>query len=206
MAGLHAPLPTLRRPPRGCLRTARGRCGSILLHRVGFSPTPRCRSPGGGADADAHLRPSTRVARPPLERGARSASPSPARTDVSGEPRNGQYTPHAQISLASLPTPGERGGTPPDTAYFRPAGAAMALRRPASHQAARKPLRPPLLTPKPSAATQPSIVATKVLSPPHRLVPARPCLHALSMVPSGPVSPPVVRSEFLSLPIPGTHG
>ena len=118
------------------------------------------------------LRPSTRVARPTLERGARSASPSPARTDVSGEPRNGQYTPHAQISLASLPTPGERGGTPPDTAYFRLAGAVMALRRPASHQAARKPLRPPLLTPKPSAATQPSIVATKVLSPPHRLVPA----------------------------------
>ena len=33
MAGLHVPLPTLRRHPRGCLRTARGRCGSLLLHR-----------------------------------------------------------------------------------------------------------------------------------------------------------------------------
>lgn len=27
MAGLHVPLPTLRRHPRGCLRTAWGRCG-----------------------------------------------------------------------------------------------------------------------------------------------------------------------------------
>ena len=33
MAGLHVPLPTLRRHPHGCLRTARGRCGSLLLHR-----------------------------------------------------------------------------------------------------------------------------------------------------------------------------
>jgi len=36
MAGLHVPLPTLRRHPRGCLRTAWGRCGSLLLHRVGL--------------------------------------------------------------------------------------------------------------------------------------------------------------------------
>jgi hypothetical protein len=33
MAGLHVPLPTLRRHPRGCLRTAWGRCGSLFLHR-----------------------------------------------------------------------------------------------------------------------------------------------------------------------------
>ena len=41
MAGVHVPLPTLRRHPRGCLRTARGRCGCRvevpvtrhLLHR-----------------------------------------------------------------------------------------------------------------------------------------------------------------------------
>ena len=37
MAGLCAPLPTLRRHPRGRLRTARGRCGSLFLHRRGLT-------------------------------------------------------------------------------------------------------------------------------------------------------------------------
>ena len=46
MAGLCAPLPTLRRRPHGRLRTARGQCGSLLLHCVGLAPTTRCRSPG----------------------------------------------------------------------------------------------------------------------------------------------------------------
>jgi len=46
MAGLYAPLPTLRRYPRGSLRTARGRCGSLILHRNGLSPLTPCRSPG----------------------------------------------------------------------------------------------------------------------------------------------------------------
>ena len=46
MAGLYAPLPTLRRRPRGRLRTARGRCGSLLLHRSGLPPHTPCRSPG----------------------------------------------------------------------------------------------------------------------------------------------------------------
>jgi hypothetical protein len=46
MAGLCAPLPTLRRHPRGRLRTARGRCGSLLLHRSGLPPLTPCRSPG----------------------------------------------------------------------------------------------------------------------------------------------------------------
>jgi len=44
MAGLHDPLPTLRRYPRGCRRTARGRCGSLFLHRI--SPPTPCQSPG----------------------------------------------------------------------------------------------------------------------------------------------------------------
>jgi hypothetical protein len=38
MAGLHVPLPTLRRHPGGCLRTARGRCGSLFPHRSGLAP------------------------------------------------------------------------------------------------------------------------------------------------------------------------
>jgi len=46
MAGLHVPLPTLRRRPHGRLRTAWGRCGSLLLHRSGLSPPTPYRSPG----------------------------------------------------------------------------------------------------------------------------------------------------------------
>src|SRR5438105_4658116 len=46
MAGLYAPLPMLRRRPRERLRTARGRCGLLLLHRSGLAPPTPCRSPG----------------------------------------------------------------------------------------------------------------------------------------------------------------
>src|SRR6185436_19813096 len=57
MAGLHAPLPTLRRHPRGRRRTARGRCGSLLLHRSGLAPPTPCRSPGALAGDDLALGP-----------------------------------------------------------------------------------------------------------------------------------------------------
>ena len=43
---LHVPLPTSRLPPHGDLRTARGRCGSLDLHRRGLSPPAPCQSPG----------------------------------------------------------------------------------------------------------------------------------------------------------------
>src|SRR5271165_4357968 len=43
MAGLCAPLPTLRRHPRGCQRTARGQCGLLLLHCSGLTPPTLCR-------------------------------------------------------------------------------------------------------------------------------------------------------------------
>src|SRR3954453_20725391 len=46
MAGLHDPLPTLRQYPHGDRRTARGRCGSLFLHRSGLSPPTSCQSPG----------------------------------------------------------------------------------------------------------------------------------------------------------------
>jgi transposase len=46
MAGLYAPLPTLRRRPRGRRRTDRGRRGLLLLHRSGLSPHTPCQSPG----------------------------------------------------------------------------------------------------------------------------------------------------------------
>jgi transposase len=46
MAGLCTPLPTLRRHPHGRLRTARGRCGSLILYRSGLPPPTPCRSPG----------------------------------------------------------------------------------------------------------------------------------------------------------------
>jgi hypothetical protein len=45
MAGLCPPLPTLRRRPYGRQRTARGRCGPLLLHRSGLAPPTPCRSP-----------------------------------------------------------------------------------------------------------------------------------------------------------------
>src|SRR3954453_17062657 len=44
MAGLHDPLPTLRRYPPGGRRPARGPCGSLFLHRI--SPPTPCQSPG----------------------------------------------------------------------------------------------------------------------------------------------------------------
>src|SRR4029077_9436330 len=46
MAGLYAPLTTLRSHPRGGLRTDRGRRGLLLLHRSGLSPHTPCQSPG----------------------------------------------------------------------------------------------------------------------------------------------------------------
>src|ERR1700756_4523754 len=46
MAGLHAPLSTLRRIPHGMLRMTRGRRGSLHLHRNGLAPSTPCRSPG----------------------------------------------------------------------------------------------------------------------------------------------------------------
>src|SRR5665647_78994 len=46
MAGLYAPLPTLRRRPRGRLRTDRGRRGLLLPHRSGLSPHTPCQFPG----------------------------------------------------------------------------------------------------------------------------------------------------------------
>src|SRR6266852_3978755 len=46
MAGLCAPLSTLRRYPHGHQRMTRGRCGSLLLHRDGLAPSTPCRSPG----------------------------------------------------------------------------------------------------------------------------------------------------------------
>src|SRR5712675_3470796 len=46
MAGLCAPLSTLRQYPHGYLRMTRRRCGSLLLHRDGLAPSTPCRSPG----------------------------------------------------------------------------------------------------------------------------------------------------------------
>src|ERR1700719_2436687 len=61
MAGLYAPLPTLRSHPRGGLRTDRGRRGLLLLHRSGLSPHTPCRSPGALTRVAART-----LARPPI--------------------------------------------------------------------------------------------------------------------------------------------
>ena len=66
MAGLCAPLPTLRRHPRGCPRTARGRCGSLLLHRSGLPPPTPCRFLPAHRSAKLMQRP-IRTRRPPNE-------------------------------------------------------------------------------------------------------------------------------------------
>src|SRR5271168_1249049 len=60
MAGLYAPLPTLRRRPRGRPRTDRGRRGLLLLHRSGLSPQTPCQSPGALTHVTAR-----RIAQPP---------------------------------------------------------------------------------------------------------------------------------------------
>ena len=93
MAGLHVPLPTLRRHPRGCLRTARGRRGLLLLHHSGLSPLPPYRSPGARPDVRGQpaLAPARDGAGPrlpaipgPAGRGDRRATyrrrPTPRRT------------------------------------------------------------------------------------------------------------------------------
>jgi hypothetical protein len=46
MAGLHAPLSTLRHTPHGVPRMTRGQCDSLGLHCIGLPPTTPCRSPG----------------------------------------------------------------------------------------------------------------------------------------------------------------
>ena len=46
MAGLYAPLSTLRGCPRGHPRMTRGQCGSLALHCSGLAPLTSCRSPG----------------------------------------------------------------------------------------------------------------------------------------------------------------
>ena len=46
MAGLYAPLSTLRPYPHGHRRMTRGQCGSLALHCRGLAPLTSCRSPG----------------------------------------------------------------------------------------------------------------------------------------------------------------
>src|SRR5260370_11119408 len=60
MAGLCAPLSTLRRIPRGQLRMTRVRCGSLLLHRKRLALSTPCRSPGASQMSSA-LPPRTDI-------------------------------------------------------------------------------------------------------------------------------------------------
>src|SRR6516162_7366904 len=76
MAGLYAPLPTLRSHPRGGLRTDRGRRGLLLLHRSGLSPHTPCRSPGA----------LTRVAACTLARSPYFVTRYPKASDISSPP------------------------------------------------------------------------------------------------------------------------
>src|SRR5262245_29218120 len=79
MAGLCAPLSTLRRDPRGPLRMTWGRCGSLLLHRKGLAPSAPCRSPGA-----SHM-----------------LSGFPPIADISGQCRHFRFVPKAAVSNRS---------------------------------------------------------------------------------------------------------
>src|SRR6516164_8059769 len=76
MAGLYAPLPTLRRRPRGRLRTDRGRRGLLLIHRSGLSLHTPCQSPGA----------LTRVAACTLARSPYFVTRYPKASDISSPP------------------------------------------------------------------------------------------------------------------------
>src|ERR1700746_733081 len=75
MAGLYAPLPTLRSHPRGGLRTDRGRRGLLLLHRSGLSPHTPCRSPGALTRVAACTLARATNSAPPFEASRHSLSP-----------------------------------------------------------------------------------------------------------------------------------
>src|SRR5690242_7649189 len=88
MAGLYAPLPTLRRRPRGRLRTDRGRRGLLLLHRSGLSPHTPCQSPGALTRVAACTLARSPIC-DPLSEGFRhfvSSMPAPAASGWSESP------------------------------------------------------------------------------------------------------------------------
>src|SRR6201987_4612550 len=88
MAGLYAPLPTLRSHPRGGLRTDRGRRGLLLLHRSGLSPHTPCRSPGALTHVAACTLPRSPI-RDPLPEGFRhfvASMPAPVASGWSESP------------------------------------------------------------------------------------------------------------------------
>ena len=174
---------------------------SCWLFTTSSMPVSRRWSRRGCAFAALHARRSAparawRPLRLPVSgthgcvRRASERSVYAARADQSGIPaypgRTGRNTPrHRLLSTGRCsdgpPPPGE------------PPGGAQAPASPA----------PDPETKRCNTAIDRRDKSTLAAAPPR---PCCPCLHALSMVPSGPVSPPVVRSEFLSLPIPGTHG
>src|SRR5258708_7809458 len=91
MAGLYAPLPTLRRRPRGRLRTDRGRRGLLLLHRSGLSPHTPCQSPGALTHVAARTLARSPIRDPPT-RGFRhfvSSMPAPVASGWSDSRRVG---------------------------------------------------------------------------------------------------------------------
>ena len=88
MAGLYAPLTTLRSHPRGGLRTDRGRRGLLLLHRSGLSPHTPCRSPGALTRVAACTLARSPI-RDPLSEGFRhfvSSMPAPVASGWSESP------------------------------------------------------------------------------------------------------------------------
>src|SRR5260370_7273295 len=96
MAGLCAPLSTLRQYPHGYWRMTRGRCGSLLLHRDGLAPSTPSRSPGAlrSAPINRHTEcPSACL------KGANRGSDAYPRTSAASQ--NGDYAKHQEMALLS---------------------------------------------------------------------------------------------------------
>jgi hypothetical protein len=84
MAGLCAPLPTLRPPSHERIRTARGRGGSLRLPRDGLAPSTLCRSPGALRKSSKKLNLTKSLGTPPYSNGRfRAVTGLTARTRVS---------------------------------------------------------------------------------------------------------------------------
>jgi len=93
MAGLPVPLPTLRRSPRGLLRTAQVRSDLLGPHRGGLAPPTLCRSPGALVTQpyqDSRWPPQPRGLRPRRPYGSRAKSSDPKiRPEGPRTPRDG---------------------------------------------------------------------------------------------------------------------
>src|SRR5215207_9436434 len=145
MAGLHGPLPTLRPWPRGQTRTARGRRGSLLLRRIGLSPTTPGRSPGAlpnltANDPTRRGRPRAALdVAPPGRLGARAVRAGVLSRDDPRGPAPPQAVVEESQEAAGTGRPGAKAGLH----RAAPGRAGRRSTRPASRGLSRRGAHPP---------------------------------------------------------------